>query len=74
MPRIEFGLWVLVGGIDQAYETFNMMRKIAPQHLQMELIFSKEGTEFRQDPRFEQLAEDIGLQEYWDTYGEPDAD
>ncbi|MFC1701733.1 winged helix-turn-helix domain-containing tetratricopeptide repeat protein [Pseudomonadota bacterium] len=74
MPRIEFGLWVLVGGIDQAYETFNMMRKIAPQHLQMELIFSKEGTEFRQDPRFEQLAEDIGLQEYWDTYGESDAD
>jgi hypothetical protein len=38
----------------------------------MELIFGEEGTEFRQDSRFEQLTEDIGLQEYWDTYGGPD--
>jgi len=74
MPRIEFSLWVLVGGIDQAYETFGVMREIAPQHLLMEFIFSKEGTEFRQDPRFEQLAEDIGLQEYWDIYGGPDTE
>ena len=74
MPRIEFGLWLLVGGIDQAYETFNVMREIAPQYLQMEFIFSEEGTEFRQDSRFKQLTEDIGLQEYWDTYGGPDTD
>ena len=74
MPPIEFGLWILVGGIDQAYETFGMMREIAPQYLQMEFIFSKEGTEFRQDSRFEQLAEDIGLREYWDIYGGPDTE
>jgi len=74
MPKIEFGLWLLVGGIDQAYETFNVMRQIAPQYLQMEFIFSEEGAEFRQDARFEQLTEDIGLQEYWDTFGEPDTD
>ncbi len=30
MPQIEFGLWLLVGGIDQAYETFNVMQEIAP--------------------------------------------
>ncbi len=74
MPRIEFGLWLLVGGIDQAYETFNVMQEIAPQYLQMEFIFGEEGTEFRQDSRFEQLTEDVGLQEYWDTYGGPDTD
>ena len=72
MPPLEFGLWLLVGGIDQAYETFNVMREIAPQYLQMEFIFSEEGTEFRQDSRFEQLTEDIGLQEYWDTFARPD--
>ena len=74
MPPIEFGLWILVGGIDQAYETFSLMQEIAPQYLQMEFIFSKEGTEFRQDSRFEQLAEDIGLREYWDIYGGPDTE
>jgi len=74
MPPIEFGLWIVAGGIDQAYETFNAFQKIAPQYLQMELIFSEEGTAFRQDPRFEQLTEDIGLREYWDIYGGPDPD
>jgi tetratricopeptide (TPR) repeat protein len=74
MPPLEFGLWLLVGGIDQAYETFNALREIAPQYLQMEFIFSEEGAEYRQDTRFEQLAEDIGLQEYWDTYGESNTD
>ena len=74
MPSLEFGLWLLVGGIDQAYDTFNALQEIAPQYLHMEFIFSEEGTEFRQDPRFEQLTEDIGLQEYWDTYGGPDID
>jgi TolB-like protein/DNA-binding winged helix-turn-helix (wHTH) protein len=71
---IEFGLWLVVGGIDQAYETFNVMREIAPQYLQIEFIFSEEGTEFRQDSRFEQLTEDIGLQNYWDAFGGPDKD
>ncbi len=54
MPPIEFGLWLLVGGVDQAYETFNTMREIAPHYLQMEFIFSAEGAEFRQDSRFKQ--------------------
>ena len=71
---IEFGMWLVVGGIDQAYETFNVMREIAPQYLQIEFIFSDEGTEFRQDSRFDQLTEEIGLQEYWDTFGGPDKD
>jgi len=74
IPPIEFALWITVGGIDQAYETFNAMREIAPQYLQMEYVFSEESRGFRQDSRFEQLSEDIGLQEYWDTYGGPDTE
>ena len=74
MPPIEFGLWIVLGGIDQAYETFNDLKNIAPQYLPMEFVFGAEGTEFREDSRFEQLAEDIGLQEYWDTFGGPDED
>ncbi len=73
-PRVEFALWIAVGGIDQAYETFNAWQEIDPQYLQMEFVFSEEGREFRQDPRFKQLTADIGLQEYWDTYGAPDTD
>ena len=71
-PCIEFGLWIAIGGIDQAYETFYAWRNSAPQILPLEFIFSEEGREFREDSRFEQLAEDIGWKEYWQTFGEPD--
>ena len=71
---IEFSLWIAIGGIDDAYRTFYAQRNTTPQYLHLEFIFSKEATRFRQDPRFEQLAKDIGWQEYWETYGGPDLD
>ena len=74
IPPIEFGFWLVVGGVDQAYDTFDAMWDAAPQYLQMEFVFSEEGTEFRRDSRFKQLTEDIGLRQYWDTYGGPDTD
>jgi len=73
-PFIEFCLWIGVGGIDQAYQTFYAMRDSYPQFLQLEFLFSEEASEFRQDPRFDQLKEDIGWREYWDIYGGPDID
>jgi hypothetical protein len=73
-PKIEFGLWIALGGVDQAYETFNALRESAPQYLQLEFLFAEEAREFREDPRFEQLAEDIGWHEYWEIYGGPDID
>ena len=73
-PFIEFSLWIAIGGIDQAYETFNALRENAPQHLKLEFLFAEEAREFREDPRFEQLAEDIGWHEYWEIYGGPDID
>jgi TolB-like protein len=34
-PYIEFALWVAIGGIDQAYEAFEVLRETAPQFLQL---------------------------------------
>ena len=73
-PSIEFGLWIAIGGVDQAYETFNELRDNTPKFLRLEFLFAEEAREFRQDSRFEQLAEEIGWQEYWQTYGGPDSD
>jgi len=73
-PFIEFSLWIAIGGVDDAYQTFNAMRETSHQYLHLEFIFAREGSEFRQDPRFEQLSEDIGWQEYWQIYGGPDID
>jgi len=73
-PFIEFSLWIAIGDIDNAYQAFNALRDTSPNYLHLEFIFTREGTEFRQDPRFEQLTEDIGWQEYWQTYGGPDID
>jgi TolB-like protein/DNA-binding winged helix-turn-helix (wHTH) protein len=69
---IRFGLWIEIGGIDQAYQTFDALRDTWPQFLQMEFIFSEEAKAFRQDPRFKKLAKEVGWQEYWQIYGGPD--
>jgi len=74
MPRLEFGLWIMMGGIDQAYETFAAFRDTHRQFLQLEIVFTEETREFRQDSRFEQLAKEIGWQEYWKKFGGPDSD
>jgi len=74
MPRLEFGLWVLIGGMDEAYETFATFRNTHHQFLPLELVFAEEGREFREDSRFDDLAEEIGWQEYWEKFGGPDED
>ena len=71
-PSIEFGLWIAIGGVDQAYETFYALHDSYPHFLHLEFIFTDEAREFREDPRFEQLAKDIGWKEYWQTFGGPD--
>jgi TolB-like protein/DNA-binding winged helix-turn-helix (wHTH) protein/tetratricopeptide (TPR) repeat protein len=74
LPRLEFGLWILIGGIDQAYETFAAFRDSNRQFLQLEFVFTEDAREFRQDPRFAKLAKEIGWQEYWKAFGGPDND
>jgi TolB-like protein/DNA-binding winged helix-turn-helix (wHTH) protein len=73
-PQLEFGLWILIGNMDQAYDTFTAFRGNQMQFLQLEFIFAEEGREFRQDSRFEKLAKEIGWQEYWQKFGGPDHD
>jgi TolB-like protein/DNA-binding winged helix-turn-helix (wHTH) protein/tetratricopeptide (TPR) repeat protein len=74
MPRLEFGLWILLGDMDQAYETFANFRDTNPQFLHLEFIFTAEAREFRQDSRFKKLAKEIGWQDYWQKFGGPDND
>ncbi len=72
VPKLEFGLWVVMGGVDQAYETLTALRDTSRHFLQLEIVFTEEGREFRQDSRFTKLAKEIGWQEYWQKYSGPD--
>ncbi len=74
MPRLQFGLWILLGGLDQAYETFNVFRGTNSKFLELEFVFTEEAREFREDSRFDDLAEEIGWREYWQKFGGPDSD
>jgi len=74
MPLLRFGLWVLLGDMDQAYQTFDSFRDTTRQYLHLQLIFAEEGREFREDSRFDDLAKSIGWQDYWQKYGEPDSE
>jgi tetratricopeptide (TPR) repeat protein len=74
LPRLEFGLWVLIGANDQAYESLAAIQFSARQYLQLEVVFIEEARDFRADSRFEKLSKDIGWQEYWKLYGGPDED
>jgi len=74
MPLLRFGLWVLLGDMDQAYQTFDSFQDTTRQYLHLQLIFAEEGREFREDSRFDDLAKSIGWQDYWQKYGEPDSE
>jgi TolB-like protein/DNA-binding winged helix-turn-helix (wHTH) protein/tetratricopeptide (TPR) repeat protein len=72
-PLMQFGLWILIGGIDQAYQRFEQFAgNDNRKYLHPEFIFAREGFEFRDDKRFGKLAKKIELTEYWKIYGEPD--
>jgi len=72
LPRFKVPLWILFGGMDQAYETFAAFQDTNRQFLDLEFLFSEEAREFRQDSRFDDLADEIGWQEYWQKFGGPD--
>ena len=74
MPRFEFALWILLGEMDQAFESFAAFRDKNRKFLDLEFVFSEEAREFRQDSRFADLAKEIGWQEYWQKFGGLDED
>ena len=70
--RRRIGMWIMLGAIDEAYGTFAAYQDTTRQNLQLELVFTEEAREFRQDPRFSDLAEDVGWEDYWKRFGGPD--
>ncbi|MEH6606394.1 MAG: winged helix-turn-helix domain-containing protein [Pseudomonadales bacterium] len=72
MPQLEFGIWILMGGLDQAYETFSQLAGQDRKYQYLEFIFAEEARDFRDDSRFTTLTKMIGLHDYWQEFGEPD--
>ncbi len=70
--RLQWYMWVILGEMDAAYAAFYAL-EATPDEIALEFLFAREADGFRVDPRFEQLAEHIGLTAYWDVYGDPDA-
>lgn len=72
-PILQLGLPILIGDVDQAYEKFAALEGTAKRkYIYPELLFSIEAIEFRQDPRFNPLTNDMGLDDYWALFGLPD--
>lgn len=72
-PLLQFGLWILIGGTDQAYEKFDQFAGTDKEKfLHTEFLFTRESTAFRQDTRFKKLTKSTGLQSYWGKFGKPD--
>ncbi len=70
------GSYVQLGDDDLAYrimfETLDKNRLAWMQDWGMTMVWSAEARSMRQDPRFGQLAERIGMLDYWKQYGFPD--
>lgn len=71
-PLLQFGLWILIGGIDQAYSSFAKISHGHSQYLYFEFMFAREAAEFRADSRFDKLTKETGLKQYWALFGKPD--
>ena len=69
--RLQWYMWVILREMDAAYAAFYAL-EATPDEIALEFLFARETDRFRADPRFEQLAEHIGLTAYWDVYGDPD--
>jgi tetratricopeptide (TPR) repeat protein len=70
------GSYLQLGAVDEAYrimsETLDENRLAWMQEWGLAMAWSEEGAAMRRDPRFGQLAERVGLLDYWKQYGFPD--
>jgi hypothetical protein len=70
------GTYLQLGDTDRAYqimfETLDKNRLAWMQDWSLAMAWSVEGSAMRKDPRFGELAERIGLLDYWKQYGFPD--
>ena len=70
------GSYIQMGAVDDAYRimfgTLDENRLAWMQDFALAMAWSQEGSAMRKDLRFGQLAERIGLLDYWKQYGFPD--
>lgn len=65
-----FGAWVFLGNADAAMEVaFELLQE--PAELEVEFLFARETAILRCHPRFPELTAAIGLDRYWERYGQP---
>jgi TolB-like protein/Flp pilus assembly protein TadD len=70
------GPYLALGSVDDAYRAiFDALDREDPWAHDWDLghVWGEDGRKFRTDPRFAQLAERLGLVEYWKQYGFADA-
>jgi TolB-like protein/tetratricopeptide (TPR) repeat protein len=68
--------YVQLGELDQAYQILDAELDREPMgwtSWSLSAAWSPEGVAFRRDPRFAALAKRMGLIDYWEQYGFPDA-
>jgi TolB-like protein/DNA-binding winged helix-turn-helix (wHTH) protein len=70
-PRLQLGLWLYLNESDR---TLDVVRQLSSnkKYLDMELLFSEEAREFRASDEFAELAEESGLDTYWENRRGPD--
>ena len=71
-PQHLFGAWVYLGEADRAMDVALQMVS-DPAEFNVEFLFARETALVRRHARFGELVRAIGLDEYWDRYGWPDA-
>jgi hypothetical protein len=69
-------LYATFGAIDDLYSEMNLMLRrsngVYPEIIAIGILWSPEMRPFRKDPRFQALAERLGLIDFWRQFGPPD--
>ncbi len=70
-PRLQLGLWLY---LDEAERAFAVVRQLSgnKKFVDVELLFSEEARAFRASDEFAELAEEFGLDAYWENRRGPD--
>ena len=76
IPQAELvGSYIELGAVDLAYSLLFAQLDKDPnawQRWDLSIAWGPEGAAFRRDPRFGELAQRMGLVDYWKQYGYPD--
>ena len=69
-PRMELPGWILLDKPERIIATIEKYRD-HKKYLDLEFLFARESTKFRESPQFSRVVELTGLQDYWDYFGAP---